>query len=149
MIKLRVEKFWSDRILVISNQTRVAHSFDFEITRIISESIIYIKKFQLAHWLRTRQLIPNSAGRCNWMQKVKIKIFLDFFCDFATGESRNHNKVMVKKFKIPNKIGFWTLIEEYFNTIAPLHVLKILSLLPRDFIKSFLMQSGLFWEKYL
>ena len=28
---------------------------------IISHIIIYMQKFQHAHWLRTRQLIPNSA----------------------------------------------------------------------------------------
>ena len=27
----------------------------------IHELIIYMQKFQHAHWLRTRQLIPNSA----------------------------------------------------------------------------------------
>ena len=37
IIKLRVVQFWSDIILVISNQTRAARSFDFEITRMISD----------------------------------------------------------------------------------------------------------------
>ena len=32
-------QFWSDIILVISNGTRPAHSFDFEITRMISDQI--------------------------------------------------------------------------------------------------------------
>ena len=34
-IELRVVQFWSEIILVISNRTRAARSFDFEITRII------------------------------------------------------------------------------------------------------------------
>ena len=31
IIELRVVQFWSEIILVISNQTHAAHSFDFEI----------------------------------------------------------------------------------------------------------------------
>ena len=61
VIELRVVQFWSEIILVISNQTRAARSFNFETTRMISDLIIYMQKFQHAHWLRTRQLIPNSA----------------------------------------------------------------------------------------
>jgi len=38
-IELQVVLFWSEIILVISNQTRAAHSFDFEIMRIISDQI--------------------------------------------------------------------------------------------------------------
>ena len=39
VIELRVVQFWSEIILVISNRTRAARSFDFEITRIISDQI--------------------------------------------------------------------------------------------------------------
>ena len=38
-IELQVVQFWSEIILVISNQTRAARSFDFEITRMISDQI--------------------------------------------------------------------------------------------------------------
>jgi len=38
-IELRVVQFWSEIILVISNQTRATRSFDFEITRMISDQI--------------------------------------------------------------------------------------------------------------
>jgi len=38
-IDLRVVQFWSEIILVISNQTRAVRSFDFEITRMISDQI--------------------------------------------------------------------------------------------------------------
>ena len=38
-IELRVVQFWSEIILVISNQTRAVRSFDFEITRMISDQI--------------------------------------------------------------------------------------------------------------
>ena len=39
VIELRVAQFWSEIILVISNQTRAARLFDFEITRMISDQI--------------------------------------------------------------------------------------------------------------
>ena len=39
VIELCVVQFWSEIILVISNQTRVPRSFDFEITRMISDQI--------------------------------------------------------------------------------------------------------------
>ena len=38
-IELRVVQFWSKIILVFSNQTRDTCSFDFEITRMISDQI--------------------------------------------------------------------------------------------------------------
>ena len=39
VIELRVLQFWSEIILVISNRARAARSFDFEITRVISDQI--------------------------------------------------------------------------------------------------------------
>ena len=39
VIELRVVQFWSEIILVISNRTRAARSFDFEITHMISDQI--------------------------------------------------------------------------------------------------------------
>ena len=39
VIELRVVQFWTEIILVISNRTRAARSFDFEITRMISDQI--------------------------------------------------------------------------------------------------------------
>ena len=38
-IELRVVQFWSEIILVILNRTRATRSFDFEITRMISDQI--------------------------------------------------------------------------------------------------------------
>ena len=38
-IELRVEQFWSEIILLISNLTRAMRSFDLEITRMISVQI--------------------------------------------------------------------------------------------------------------
>ena len=39
VIELRVVQFWSEIILVISNQARAARSFEFEITRMVSDQI--------------------------------------------------------------------------------------------------------------
>ena len=39
VIEFRVVQFWSEIMLVISNRTRAARSFDFEITRMISAQI--------------------------------------------------------------------------------------------------------------
>ena len=39
VIELWVVQFWSEIILVISNRTRAARSFDFEITRMVSDQI--------------------------------------------------------------------------------------------------------------
>ena len=39
VVELRVVQFWSEIILVVSNQTRAACLFDFEITRMISDQI--------------------------------------------------------------------------------------------------------------
>ena len=39
VIEPHVVQFWSEIILVISNRTRAVHSFDFEITRMISAQI--------------------------------------------------------------------------------------------------------------
>ena len=45
VIELRAVKFWSEIIFVISNQTCAERSFDFEITRMISDLIKTITKF--------------------------------------------------------------------------------------------------------
>ena len=39
VIELLVVQFWSEIILVVSNRTHAARSFDFEITRMISDQI--------------------------------------------------------------------------------------------------------------
>ena len=44
VIELWVVQFWSEIMLVISNRTRAARSFDLEITRMISDLIIHMKK---------------------------------------------------------------------------------------------------------
>ena len=45
VIELRVVQFWSETILVVSNRTRTARSFDFEIKRMISEIALHSNQF--------------------------------------------------------------------------------------------------------
>ena len=45
VIELRVVQFWSEIILVDSNRTRTARSFDFEIMRMISEIALHSTQF--------------------------------------------------------------------------------------------------------
>ena len=52
VIEPRVVQFWSEIILVILNRTLSAHSFDFEITRMISDQIAL-------HWVQ----LPLWIGR--------------------------------------------------------------------------------------
>ena len=63
VIEPRVVQFWSEIILVISNRTRAARSFDFEITRMISDLIIYMKKFLDCDWLRGMQFLGNTVQK--------------------------------------------------------------------------------------
>ena len=59
-IELRVVQFWSEVILNTNTNTNTARSFDFEITRMISDLIMYKQQFLHSDWLRTCQLIPNQ-----------------------------------------------------------------------------------------
>ena len=74
VIELSGVQFWSEIILVISNRTRAARSFDFEITRMISDLMIYMKKLLDSDWLRAVQFFLNTVQkRGNSMQKKVIK----------------------------------------------------------------------------
>ena len=61
VIELQVVQFWSEIIRVISNRTRAARSFDFEITRMISEQIAL-------HSVQLPLFIPV---------RLQIKLFLE------------------------------------------------------------------------
>ena len=63
VIELRVVQFWSEIILLISNRTRAARSFDFEITHMISDLIIYMKKLLDSDWLREVQFKCNTSAK--------------------------------------------------------------------------------------
>ena len=60
---IELVQFWSEIILVISNRTRAARWFDFEITRMISALIIYMKKLLDSDWLRTVQFFLNTVQK--------------------------------------------------------------------------------------
>ena len=59
VIELLVMQFWSETILVISNQTRAVCSFDFEIMHNISEQVA-LHSVQLPLLTVTFQRIPDS-----------------------------------------------------------------------------------------
>ena len=63
VIELRVVQFLSEIIPVILNQIRAVRSLDFEITRMISDLIIYIKKLLDSDWLRTVQFFHNTVQK--------------------------------------------------------------------------------------
>ena len=60
VIELRVVQFWSEIILMISNRTRAVRSFDFEITRMISDQIA-LHSAQLPLFI-VGDSPPNSTG---------------------------------------------------------------------------------------
>ena len=61
VIELRVVQFWSEIILAISNRTRAARSFDFEITRMISDQIA-LHSVQLPLLIITTTIFSNLIG---------------------------------------------------------------------------------------
>ena len=71
VIELRVVQFWSEIILVISNRTRAARSFDFEITRMISDQIA-LHSVQLPLLINTF-CIHNTGA---FFIKAQISLFL-------------------------------------------------------------------------
>ena len=60
-IEPRVMQFWSEIILVISNRTLAARSFDFEITRMISDQIA-LHSVQLPLLISRRNVPGNAHG---------------------------------------------------------------------------------------
>ena len=66
VIELRVVQFWSEIILVISNRTRAARSFDFEITRMILDQIAL-------HSVQLPLLILSKISCNNINQGVRAK----------------------------------------------------------------------------
>ena len=68
VIELRVVQFWSLIILVNSNQTRAARSFDFEITRMISDQIAL-------HSVQLPILIPTFTAK--HLHKINMSSFLN------------------------------------------------------------------------
>ena len=71
VIELRVVQFWSEIILVISNRTRAARSFDFEITRMISDQIA-LHSVQLP--LLINLLNTNNYGNVSSFIQLSLKL---------------------------------------------------------------------------
>ena len=69
VIELSGVQFWSEIILVISNRTRAARSFDFEITRMISDQIALHQEK-----MRDRE---GDAQSSPWDILISVKLFLD------------------------------------------------------------------------
>ena len=72
VIELRVVQFWSEIILVISNRTRAARSFDFEITHMISDQIALLS-------LQLPSLINLNHMQFNIWLIWYIILFIDSF----------------------------------------------------------------------
>ena len=79
VIELRVVQFWSEIILVISNRTHAARSFDFEITRMISDQIaLHLVQLPLSISGRTEKPMAILYSRISNSTAVKRKRpFLD------------------------------------------------------------------------
>ena len=76
VIELQVVQFWFEIILVISNRTRAAPSFDFEITRMISDQIVRPKVQSVTI---INQLLEGFAGRMIIVSKISIVGISMFF----------------------------------------------------------------------
>ncbi len=77
-IALRVGQFWSEIKLVITNRIPATRSCDFVITRLISDLIIYMKKFIHSDWLRAVQFLGNTVPKKE-IQCQKRKFSANFF----------------------------------------------------------------------
>ena len=72
VIEPRVVQFWSEIILVISNRTRAARSFDFEITRMISAQIA-LHSVQLPLLIKIKNRLYQT-GNCSECKSYRNKI---------------------------------------------------------------------------
>ena len=79
VIELQVVQFWSKIILVISNQTHAARSFDFEITRMISDQIA-LQSVQLPLYIA--DLTPRKLHREFPKFPGHSGTHLEAFCEF-------------------------------------------------------------------
>ena len=74
VIELRIVQFWSEIILVISNRTRAARSFDFEITRMISDQIAL-------HSVQLPLFIDNDTRHHSGQNVVDIRGAAEWVCN--------------------------------------------------------------------
>ena len=79
LIELRFVQFWSEIILVISNQIRAACSFDFEITRNVT--------------MISDQIALHSV-QCTPL-RITSHFYMDVINHSFTGERRNSNLINI------------------------------------------------------
>ena len=92
VIELCVVQFWSEIILVISNQTRAARSFDFEIKRMISDQIS-LHSVQLPLFINPK--LSCVAINCsNTSNIVKIAYHVSQIHKFIKKERYETSKVL-------------------------------------------------------
>ena len=91
VIELSVVQFWSEIILVISNRTRAARSFDFEITRMISDQIAL-------HSVQLPLLIGQYAScLSNWTVCAITRMLIKLFFHLLARKSWNFLSFDFKK----------------------------------------------------
>ena len=116
-------QFWSEIILVISNRTRAARSFDFEITRMISDQIaLHSVQLLLLTPLQSNYTALNEVN--NWFytflwngkgDKVKRKVMINDYCDGGLkmidlfSFNKSLKSTWIKKYLDTNNNGKWKL----------------------------------------
>ena len=83
VIELCVAQFWSEIILVISNQTCAARSFDFEITRMISDQIA-LHSVQLPLLRRAVVTLLSSVQWIPFIDNIRMIKLYDIRCGLPT-----------------------------------------------------------------
>ena len=81
VIEPRVVQFWSEIILVISNRTRAARFFDFEITRMISVQIaLHSIQLPLLITLSASLSLENCGAFCGAFStyEYEVNLFIGF-----------------------------------------------------------------------
>ena len=73
VIELRVVRFWSEIMLVISNRTRAARLSDFEITRMISDQIA-LHSVQLPLFI----LLHEKFLQFDWFRAMVFQLNLKY-----------------------------------------------------------------------
>ena len=82
-IELTGVQFWSEIILLISNRACAGHSFNFEITRMLSDLVIYRQQFLPSDWLRTcqSQISAISSVQKSEVECKTVKLKMIESCD--------------------------------------------------------------------
>ena len=105
VIELCVVQFWSEIILVISNKTRAARSFDFEITRMISDQIAL-------HSVQLPLLIGQCTRHawCNWTTE---------YASFAHAVIKSISKLFssVVLFLFTKKLNCWLFFSNFVRAM--------------------------------